>query len=161
MAQASNKGVEIERKFLVRALPEDLDRYPKSDIEQGYLVVEGETGEVRLRRRDEARVLTYKSGGGAKRVELEIRLTDEQFETLWQATAGKRVAKTRYVIPFGDYAIELDVYRGAHEGLFTAEIEFPSLEEAHNAALPEWFGEEVTEDNRYRNYALATGKEPI
>ncbi|MBD3408896.1 MAG: CYTH domain-containing protein [Ignavibacteriales bacterium] len=150
--------MEIERKFLVRALPPDLEGYPKSDIEQGYLAVEGETGEVRLRRRDDEYYVTYKSGGGARRVELETSLRAEQFDALWEGTAGKRIAKTRYVIPYGDYAIELDVYRGAHEGLLTAEIEFPSLEEARQAKLPEWFGEDVTEDNRYRNFALATGR---
>ena len=44
------KSYEIERKFLVKSLPENLDSFPSSQIEQGYLCTEPV---VRIRRQDE------------------------------------------------------------------------------------------------------------
>lgn len=43
---------EIERKFLVKELPQDLARGRSFRIEQGYLAVEHGGAEVRLRRQD-------------------------------------------------------------------------------------------------------------
>ncbi len=51
-------GVEIERKFTVRHLPEDLDRYPFHTIEQGYLNVKPA---IRVRREDDTYYMTYKN----------------------------------------------------------------------------------------------------
>ncbi|MBQ7657410.1 MAG: CYTH domain-containing protein [Butyrivibrio sp.] len=51
-------GVEIERKFTVRHLPEDLDKYPYHVIEQGYLNV---SPAIRVRREDDSYYMTYKN----------------------------------------------------------------------------------------------------
>ena len=50
--------VEIERKFLVPELPQGLERWPATRIEQGYLAIDGDGTEVRVRRRDGDAVLT-------------------------------------------------------------------------------------------------------
>ena len=34
------------------------------------------------------------------------------------------------------------------------EVEFESLEEAESFTPPEWFGKDVSEDNRYKNSSL-------
>ena len=47
--------MEIERKFLVTALPEDLAPYPRRGIEQAYLCPEPV---LRVRREDSRYVLT-------------------------------------------------------------------------------------------------------
>ena len=36
--------MEIERKFLIRQLPEHLEQYPCRHIEQGYLCTNPQTG---------------------------------------------------------------------------------------------------------------------
>jgi adenylate cyclase len=146
--------VEIERKFLVPEPPGTLDSHRSARIEQGYLA-SGEAGEVRLRRADEELSLTVKRGRGEVRDEEEVELGSEQFERLWPLTEDRRVAKTRYWVPAGDRTIELDVYEGELDGLLTAEVEFPSEEESHDFDPPEWFGDEVTGDDRYRNESLA------
>ena len=71
-------------------------------------------------------------------------------------TAGRRLEKTRYVIPgSGELTIELDVYSGGLSGLIVAEVEFAS-EDAADAFQPsEWFGSEVTDDGRFKNQQLA------
>jgi CYTH domain-containing protein len=51
--------------------------------------------------------------------------------------------------------IEIDVYRGVHEGLVVAEVEFPDEKSCAEFEAPDWFGAEVTGDQRYSNLKLA------
>lgn len=146
---------EIERKFLVRSLPENLEQYPHEDIIQGYLAITEDGTEVRLRQKGEKYFQTVKSGSGKTRLESEIEITEEQFKSLWEATNGKRVEKTRYEIPHENGTIELDVYHGDLEGLLLAEMEFSSEEESNKFVAPKWLSEEVTFDKRYKNQNLA------
>jgi CYTH domain-containing protein len=147
---------EIERKFLVREIPDGLTSYPASDIAQGYLVSLDDGLQVRLRKSDERYLLTYKRGTGNVREEREVELTAEQFDDLWPATEGKRLVKTRYEIPFGDRVVEIDVYHDRHEGLVVAEVEFETEEAAKDFQPPDWLGDDVTGDPRYSNQLLAS-----
>ncbi|HEY7621818.1 MAG TPA: CYTH domain-containing protein [Solirubrobacteraceae bacterium] len=163
---ASSRGrygcaIEIERKFVVDEPPADLDRWPSTAIEQGYIAVADDGTEVRVRRRAGEAVLTVKSGSGRTRVEEEIEITPERFERLWPLTARRRVEKTRYDIPAdGELTIELDVYDGALAGLVVAEVEFASENDADAFVVPDWFGPEVTDDERYKNQRLARDGRP-
>jgi adenylate cyclase len=147
--------LEIERKFLVERLPEGLNAYPHESIVQGYVASVRDGNEVRLRRKGEQFFLTIKSGGGMIRREGEIGIDCEQFEALWPFTGERVVEKIRYRIECDGRTIELDVYSGRLEGLATAEVEFGSEEESRTLILPDWFGEEVSEDRRYKNESLA------
>ena len=146
---------EIERKFLIEKRPPDLDHYPCAAIAQGYLSFSEDGIEVRLRREDDRYFQTVKQGGALVRMELEIELTQAQFEALWPATEGKRLRKDRYRLPFGDRVIEIDVYRGTLEGLITADVEFTSIEQSQTFIPPDWFGPEITGHPKYRNWHLA------
>lgn len=145
---------EIERKFLLASLPEEIEYYPRVHIRQGYLAISPDGVEVRLRRENAKYYETIKLGSGKTRAEYEIELTEAQFTVLWGATAGRQIEKTRYKIPNGQNLIELDVYRGRLEGLLTAEIEFDSEELSNTFSPPPWFDREVTHDERYKNRAL-------
>lgn len=147
--------MEIERKFLVRDSAPALEQSRSSRIEQGYIAVAPDGTEVRVRRRDGTAVLTIKSGGGRSRVEEELEIDAERFARLWPLTEGRRIEKTRHLIPQADLTIELDVYSGALTGLMVAEVEFGSEEAADAFDPPEWFGPEVTNDPRFRNQTLA------
>ncbi len=150
--------MEIERKFLVGELP-DLEGTESDEIEQGYLAL-GDDGEVRLRRRGARRELTVKRGGGLSREESEIELDRDQFDALWPLTEGRRLTKRRHRIPHGELTIELDVYSGELEGLTVTEVEFESEAYAGTFVPPDWFGDDVTGDERYRNEVLATDGPP-
>jgi adenylate cyclase len=147
--------MEIERKFLVERLPDDLGGQARR-IDQGYLALD-EGAEVRLRRYGDDLWLTIKGSGGLARVEEEFALDQGQFESLWPLTEGRRIEKTRRKLPDG---VEVDVYDGALEGLVVAEIEFASEDESAAFEPPEWFGAEVTDDPRYKNRALAVDGRP-
>jgi adenylate cyclase len=158
---ATVRGIEIERKFLVAEPPSDLERWPSTAIEQGYLAVDEDGTEVRVRRRDGRSWLTVKSGAGRVRVEEEVEIEADRFERLWPLTEGRRIEKTRYEIPLDDgLVIELDVYTGGLDGLVTAEVEFGSEETAEGFEAPDWLGPDVTEDLRYKNQRLARDGAP-
>jgi adenylate cyclase len=154
--------MEIERKFLVDALPPDLERHPASAIEQGYLAIHADGTEVRIRRRDGSAVLTVKSGGSLARVEEELVLEGGAFERLWPLTEGRRIEKVRHLIPAESPAlvIELDVYGGDLAGLVVAEIEFRSEADADGFTPPAWLGRDVTGDARFKNQRLALDGPP-
>lgn len=147
-----NMPIEIERKFSVKYLPDNLERYVKQRIRQGYISIGSDGKEIRLRSKGDDHFLTVKSGGGLIRSEYEIKITHEQFQVLWPATEGKRLEKTRYLIPGN---IELDIYHDDLDGLITAEVEFSSEKASEEFTPPDWFDEELTYDKKYRNSSLA------
>lgn len=151
--------MEIERKFLIdrEQLPEHLERFPCLQIEQGYLCTDPV---VRIRRQNEDYYLTYKSKGLMAREEYNLPLSQESYLHLKPKADGIVISKTRYLIPEKNgLTIELDVFHGIYEGLFLAEVEFPSEEAANSYLPPSWFGEDVTCSSAYHNSTLSKGTE--
>src|SRR5918992_5463518 len=128
------ESVEIERKFLVREPPADLGGCASDRIEQGYVALDGDAVEVRVRRRGGRASLTVKQGSGHARLEGEIALGRARFERLWELTEGRRLAKARHLVPVADVTVELDVYGGVLSGLVVAEGVVES--ESESAAFP-------------------------
>ena len=85
-------GKEIERKWLLRSVPEDLESYPHHVIEQGYL---NTSPVVRIRRQDDTYILTYKGGGLMERVEYNLPLDRDSYEHLKEKVDGVLISKTR------------------------------------------------------------------
>lgn len=145
--------MEIERKYLIQTLPENLEQYPHHIIEQGYLCTEPV---VRIRRQDDDYILTYKSKGLMVRDEYNLPLTAAAYEHLKPKADGLIITKTRYVIPLNKILnIELDVFHEAYEGLCLAEVEFPNEDMANGFIPPDWFGEDVTFSSKYHNSTLS------
>jgi CYTH domain-containing protein len=150
---------EIERKFLVDEVPEDLDIGSRAEIAQGYLA----TGDhqVRLRRQGDRPLLTAKRGHGLVRDEVEIPLEEESFERLWPLTEGRRLKKERLTATVDGQTVEVDVYQGPLAGLIVAEVEFEDIDAARAFLPPEWFARELTGDARYSNQRLAIEGLPL
>lgn len=145
--------MEIERKFLVRTMPENLDQYPCHLIEQGYLC----TGPVvRIRRQDDEYILTWKGGGMMAREEYNLPLTKEGYEHMLPKTDGNIITKKRYLIPLTDgLKAELDIFERKFQGLVIVEVEFPDEKTAAEFTPPVWFAEEVTYSPLYHNSVLS------
>lgn len=144
--------MEIERKFLIKEMPENLDAYPCRHIEQGYLC----TGPVvRIRKDNEKYELTYKAKGMMVREEYNLPLTEQSYLHLKDKIDGRLIKKTRYMIPYESYTIELDVFEGDLAPLTLAEVEFTSEAEANSFLAPDWFGDDVTFEPLYHNSFLS------
>jgi len=156
----SNQSMEIERVFVIDHTGFNPAESKEEQIRQGYLAI-GEGGEeVRIREKGAHFRLAYKRGTGRDRTELEIDLTEEQFDLLWPGTEGRRLLKTRYTMSYGALVLEIDIFEGPLKGLALAEIEFENREQAEAFERPGWFLAEVTEDPRFKNQNLATAEEP-
>ena len=147
--------MEIERKFLVECLPENLTDYPKKRIEQAYLSTDPV---VRVRRSDDSYYMTYKGRGLLAREEYDLPLTEEAYNHLLAKADGNRITKDRWCIPLGPYTVELDMFDPPFAPLMVAEVEFPSEEAAAAFQPPAWFGQEVTYDPAYTNARLSQQK---
>ena len=152
--------MEIERKYLIdkALIPFDLSSYPSHVIEQAYLCT---SPVVRVRKEDDNYYMTYKGKGLMVREEYNLPLTEESYNHLLTKADGNIITKTRYLIPHKDNSlskellIELDVFEGTFKGLYLAEIEFNSEEDANSFIPPEWFGEDVTFDGKYHNSKMS------
>lgn len=144
--------MEIEKKFFVKKVP-DLGNCQFYSINQGYISF---TPEVRIRKKEETYFLTFKGDGTQNRDEEEIPIDKKVYDVLLGAIQGKLIEKNRYDIPLYDGLIaELDIYHGDLEGLIIVETEFKTEEQADSFIVPDWFGEEITENKRYKNKNLA------
>ncbi|MDO4976187.1 MAG: CYTH domain-containing protein [Eubacteriales bacterium] len=144
--------MEIERKFLVKELPENLQQYPHDELCQAYVCT---APVIRVRQKNDTYILTIKSGGMLAREEIEMPIDATAFEHLKAKKDGMLISKTRYKIPEEHgYTIELDLFHDVYEGFHMAEVEFESEEAANNYTPPAWFGEDVTFDPRFHNSRL-------
>lgn len=159
--------MEIERKFTIKNLPDNLGQYPCHIIEQAYLNTDPV---VRIRRQDDEYYLTYKGRGLMAREEYNLPLNADSYYHLKEKADGNVIAKKRYVIPIeyptftSDYtksidqislSVELDVFEAPFAPLIIAEVEFPD-EASANAFLPlDWFDQDVTNDPAYHNSTLS------
>jgi len=144
---------EIERKFLLKELPEELYNLEGKHILQGYISTDPE---VRVREKGNKFFLTRKIGSGLTREETELEISENIFGILWDATKGRRIEKIRYKID----EFEIDKYLGKLEGFYIVEIELET--EDQKFEFPDCLKKiqkiDVTEDPEYKNQSLAVYK---
>ncbi|MCC5950626.1 MAG: CYTH domain-containing protein [Acidimicrobiia bacterium] len=148
---------EVERKYLVSRLPDDLG--PADELRQGYLAVD-ERAEVRVRTSDASSTITVKSGQGLVREEIEIPVDPAIADRLLDLAADRMIHKRRHRVPLGTHVAEVDRYLGALEGLTVVEVEFADETDAGRFAPPAWFGRELTGEQGWSNAALAAHGRP-
>ena len=152
-------GMEIERKFTIKRLPENIDSYTYHTIEQAYLT---SSPTIRVRMEDDSYYMTYKGVGGTNtslsHEEYNLPLTKEAYETLSSKADGNVIRKKRVLIPYNEHLIELDIFAEPFKPLIIAEVEFDSIDAANDFTPPEWFDEDVTDRKEYRNAYLASKK---
>jgi adenylate cyclase len=147
-------GIEIERKFLPKgeAWRGAIDG-PGALVRQGYLSSASHCT-VRVRVKGERAWMTVKGISiGASRAEYEYPIPLEDATAMLDSLCEKPlIEKTRYVVRQDGVAFEIDEFHGANAGLVVIEVELASEDQA--IRLPDWIGEEVTGDVRYRNSHL-------
>ena len=159
---STTAGLEIERKYLLRFVPDRARDGRYVDIAQGYLP--GERLHERIRRvtrstgnghRDVRYYRTVKTGEGVTRTELEEETTETVFETMWPLTRGHRLRKRRFAVDVDGRTWEIDEFR--NRDLVLAEIELGSEDE--DVVFPEWLApavqREVTAEPGLQNINLA------
>lgn len=154
--------MEIERKYAINNLPENLSQYKYKKIEQGYLCG---NPTIRIRKSNDDYILTYKSKLGIEKKkkgsaifnqEVELPLTKEAYDNLIPKIDNNLICKTRYLIPLEDnLTAELDVFEGLLTGLVFVEVEFPDEQTSNEFVPPTWFGKDLSSDKRFTNHSLS------
>ena len=153
--------MEIERKFLVNQLPENLEKYPKLTISQSYLA---KSPSVRIRKANLQFYFCLKIPvSDRESQEIEFEINEKQYLELSEKVTSKTVSKIRYKLPLPPdiskpsvtLTAELDIYQGSHSGLVTVEVEFPDKTACDSFIPPQWFGEEISHLYSYKNVSLA------
>lgn len=157
-----NEELEIEKKYKVKELPENLSSFEYELIEQSYLNKGG--APIRLRKfikGDEMRCVFSKKSRISEKtfecIEHNVELPERIYQELLKAKEGRTIIKTRYKIPLTDkLKIDLDVFHDFFEGVCTAEIEYESVKQANSYVVPDWLGEELTNFDKLTNNYMAT-----
>lgn len=155
--------MEIERKYLLGKLPDNLDSYTCYQLEQVYITT---NPVIRARKKvnitkdiaspESEFILTVKTNGLLMREEYEIKMNEEGYNNVLAKAEGNTITKKRYIVPLEDnLKLELDIFEGAFEGLILGEIEFPDEETAKKYTPPEYISEEVTFDRRFANSTMS------
>ncbi len=159
--------MEIERKFTLKQLPDNLEQYPCQHIEQAYL---NTNPVVRIRKENDQYYLTYKGDGMMAREETNLSLNESSYYHLRTKADGNIISKKRFLIPLmrpgfkegfpvppDDYSltIELDIFDAPFAPLVMAEVEFGSTDAAESFLPPDWFDKDVTYNKEYHNSYLA------
>lgn len=150
--------IEIERKFLINELPENLQQYKSNYIIQTYLYINNDI-EIRLRKTNNYYCQTIKEWNWLNRKEIEIIINEQQYKELLQFWNNKKlyiIEKERFYIPLESWDIaELDIYKWNNEWKIVIEVEFRSEQKANDFIPPYWFWLDITEDKRFKNKNIA------
>ncbi len=165
-------AIEIERKFLVknddwRTLATGTASIDTASIgtasigtaftgtvyRQGYMVSDIDRT-VRVRLAGDRGYITIKTAtSGISRSEFEYEIPDSDASELLDTLCDRPlIEKTRYKIPYGDLIWEVDEFVGENQGLIVAEVELNHADQL--VSLPDWIGQEVSDDPRYFNSNL-------
>jgi CYTH domain-containing protein len=145
-------ATEIERKFLVKG--EEWRSLGTGTIyRQGYLSTK-QGCSVRVRLVGNQGYLTIKGlTEGFSRAEYEYPIPAEDAQEMLDILCeGPLIEKTRYKIEFAGLTWEVDEFAAENQGLIVAEVELTDAKQI--IELPNWVGNEVSDDPRYYNVNL-------
>lgn len=152
--------LEIERKYRVTSDAWRDQAHEVIPMAQGYLndtasLDRGaQKASVRVRIQGEQAFLNLKSREiGHTRQEFDYPIPVDEARALLALCVGGLIDKRRHLVRRGDLLWEVDEFLGDNAGLVVAEVELEHADQA--IELPEWAGEEVTDQVRYYNLALA------
>ena len=147
-------GKEIERKFLVTG--KEWKSYSSHSIvfKQGYFKGEKLSASIRVRIEGEVAKLNIKGATiGIVRDEFEYPIpVDEANQLLALYCKTPYIEKTRYYVNYKSHLFEIDEFIGENQGLVVAEVEIENVDET--ISLPDWIGEDVSEQPKYYNNNL-------
>lgn len=134
--------MEIERKFLVRKLP-DLSGIKSILYERYYLFV-GNGVEVRIQKKNNRYEFERKEEKGKlSRSTRKFAITKEEFDKFKELSNRKIVGRSYEIASVLNMSIK--IYEGNFQGLVRVEVKFESESEAENFESLQWFGKEITD----------------
>lgn len=143
---------ELERRFLVRVVPNDFLDPTEELVSDLYLPRECEHAQLRVRQKGDKYEITKKvpaAGADLSQMrEYSIPLTLAEFQAL-KTLPGKALSKQRTRTVLQGAVAEFGEFRGELEGLIMLDVEFSDTEQMSRFKAPEYVVAEVTNDQRF------------
>jgi len=141
--------IELEASYLAARIPEGLAAHEHIDIEDIYFPATEPHAKMRIRHKGDKYEFTKKiqldPGDAGQQQELSVDLTAEEYKALSRGD-GRNVYKARYFLPYEGRTAEVDIFKGALEGLVIIEFEFDTLEEKNAFTMPDFCLADVTQE---------------
>ena len=139
------KQIERERVYLVKQLPEDLNKYKPTVMQVGDFYDSNSVDALKIKQKGDKYELVKKEGDSAhKRTEHTINIKKEEFDILMSVSIQSH-KKERYFYSIDNYICEIDLYKGNLLGYVRVEVEFKNTKDMNDFIPPAWFGEEITD----------------
>lgn len=154
--------LEIERKFLINEIPEDIWSCEKQEILQWYF--KHYKKNIRIRQTISTKkwrkyikyYMTQKQWKWLVRQEDEKEISEKKFNDYREFAKHNKIKKTRYLFPYKKHIIEINQFHEQLDWLRMAEVEFKSIKESEKFIPPHWCKKETTEQKESNNSYLAS-----
>lgn len=150
----SENFMEIERKWLLKKIPEGFPLITEAVCEQAYLSQEPE---IRIRKRNEVGrepvyFIDIKSDGNLSRTEVTIPISEMKYETIKNIVGKHEINKNWFTFDLGDNRVlEVTIVDSCSDTEFIyAEVEFDTEKEAEDFVFPIEDAIEVTDNSEYK-----------
>lgn len=133
---------EIERKFLVRQMPNLRKIVPS--IQERYFLQRGDIIEERIQKNNSVYEYEKKVALSPRERHREKKIISENdFITLQKRAIGPLIRKS-YSLSKKNPRISIKMYQGEYKSFVFAEVEFDSIDEYEMFTPLEWMGTEIT-----------------
>ena len=143
-------SIELERTYLPKYLPKGMENCESSEMIDIYIPESAKHPTLRIRKKGSKFEITKKQpvreGDASKQTEQTIPLTEPEFMDFFKLK-GKRVSKQRYLYTYNGRTAEIDVFKGALEGLALVDFEFDKQEELDSFKMPDFCLADVTQED--------------
>ena len=140
---------ELEKTYLIKKFPENLENCKFKEIIDIYLPESAEHAKLRLRKNGDRYELTKKEpideADASHQKEQTIILTEIEFNAL-SNLKGKKIEKIRYYYDYNGKIAEIDVLHVLLKGLTLVDFEFETIEEKDSFEMPDFCLADVTQD---------------
>ena len=153
--------IELEKTYLAKYLPADLEKSPSKEIKDIYIPKELNHPCLRIRKNGDSYQMTkkepVKDKDSSEQYEHTIKLTAEEFAAL-EHTPGKEARKIRYYYKLNGRTYEIGVYKNALEGLVVIDVEFTDKRDKDDFQMPDFCLADVTQELAFAGGMLAGKK---
>lgn len=151
-------SLELELSYLASSIPPGLESCEHKEIADIYFPADTNHAKLRIRQEGNSYELTKKTqadpdDAGAQHEE-NVELTADEFAALAKGD-GRKLAKTRYYLPYQDRIAEVDIFSSRLKGLVIIEFEFDTSDEKNAFVKPDFCLADVTQEDFIAGGVLA------
>ncbi len=141
--------IELELTYLVKSIPEGLEKCESMEISDLYIPKEDDHAKLRLRKKGNKYLMTKKvllnENDASEQKEHTIPLSESEFNAL-SKLEGRKVRKFRYYYDYNGQTAELDVFQDDLKGLIVVDFEFDSVEAKSAFVMPDFCSDDITQE---------------